>query len=145
MKGLHFLDRYKDYQPLFLRLALVFVIFSHWRGKLEWWVERWVWLGEAMSVYGINFLPVVWWFLATYAESIGIIFIALWLFTRYNAFFLAFTMLTALITKITWEAWIEKLSELSSIVYIFATAFALMLSGWGKILNLEKHLFGKEH
>jgi putative oxidoreductase len=86
-------------------------------------------LGEAMSVYGINFLPVVWWFLATYAESIGIIFIALWLFTRYNAFFLAFTMLTALLTKITWGAKIEKLSELSSIVYIFVAAFALFLSG----------------
>lgn len=145
MKGLSFLDSYKDYQPLFLRVALIFVIFAHGRSKLDGWVERWIWLGEAMGVYGITFLPAVRWFLAAYAESIGIVFIALWLFTRYNAFLLAFTMLTALMTKVTWEPGIERLGELSSIVYIFATAFAVFLSGWGTILNLEKYLFGKEY
>jgi uncharacterized membrane protein YphA (DoxX/SURF4 family) len=38
--------------------------------------------------------------MAAYAESIAIGFIALGILTRFNAFLLAFTMLTAIMTKV---------------------------------------------
>lgn len=133
------------YQVMFLRLILLFVLFAHWRTKISWWMERRTGLWGAMWVYGIDFFPAFWWFMAAYAESIWVVLIAAWLFTRYNAFFLAFTMLTAIMTKVTGDPGIEKLGDLSAAVFIFATAFSLFLSGWWSIFNLEKKLFWKEY
>jgi putative oxidoreductase len=141
---LNYLEKYEKYTVLFIRVSLLFVLFARGRAKLEWWVARREGLWEAMATYWITFFPAFWWFLAAYAESIWTIFIALWLFTRYNAFLLAFTMLTVLLVKITGDPWIEKLSEIGAPVFIFVASFAVMLTWAGKIWNLEKMLFGKE-
>jgi len=57
--------------------------------------ERWTGLGEAMAVIGIKFLPVLWGFLASFAEFAGGIFIILGLLFRPMSFLLFFTMLIA--------------------------------------------------
>jgi uncharacterized membrane protein YphA (DoxX/SURF4 family) len=66
------------------------------------------------------------------------VLIVLGLFTRYHAFLLAFTMLTAITMKLTGEPGIERLGELSAAVYIFTVSFALMLTGAGPVANLEQ-------
>jgi uncharacterized membrane protein len=57
---------------------------------------------------------------------------------------LAFTMLTAIMTKVLWDPGIERLSELSAAFYIFVAAFAILLSWAGKIFNNEHLIFGKK-
>lgn len=130
------------FQPLFLRFSLLFVLFAHGRAKITAGPERRAGLWQAMGMYGINFFPEFWWFMAAYAESIAVIFIVLWLLTRFHAFLLAFTLLTAMVTKIFGDGGIERLSELSAAFYIFATAFAVMMSGAGPVANLDALLFG---
>lgn len=137
-------NKLAKYQVLFLRIALLFVVFAHGWAKLTWWVERRTGLGEAMWMYWITMFPWFRWFMAAYAESIAIGFIALGILTRFNAFLLAFTMLTAIMTKVLWDPGIERLSELSAAFYIFVAAFAILLSWAGKIFNNEHLIFGKK-
>lgn len=145
MKLLCRLENFSQYHLLFLRIALLFVFFARGWPKLIWGVDRWIWLGQAMSVYGITFFPAFRWFMATYAESIAVLFIAAGFFTRFHSFLLAFTLLTAMITKLIAEGWIERLADLWSAYLIFVVAFTLMLTWAWPILNLEKKLFGKEY
>lgn len=95
-------------------------------------------------MYGITFFPWLRWFLAAYAESIAVVLIALGILTRFNAFLLAFTMLTAMLTKVLWDPGIERLGELSAAFFIFVAAFSILMSGAGKIFNNERFVFGKK-
>lgn len=81
---------------LVLRLGLgaSFVAFHGWK-KIYGGPETWQGVGQAMGVFGITFAPVVWGFLAAFAEFFGAILLAVGLFFRPAAFLLAFTMLVA--------------------------------------------------
>jgi putative oxidoreductase len=77
-----------------LGLGASFAIDHGW-GKLYGGPDAWMRLGGAMEAFGITFLPVVWGFLAAFAEFFGAILLAVGLFFRPAAFMLAFTMFVA--------------------------------------------------
>ena len=80
---LHKLDRFRDVGLLLLRLGIGGTyIFVHGMGKLFGGPDRWERLGDAMSQFGIDFLPTFWGFMAAFAEFGGGILLVLGLFFR---------------------------------------------------------------
>lgn len=71
-----------------------FVYYHGW-SKLMGGPERWEGLGGAVSRYGIDFLPVFWGFMASFAESIGAVLIVLGILFMPMSILLAITMFVA--------------------------------------------------
>lgn len=93
---LSFLEKYRDFGILLLRLGVGAVFVVHHGGpKLIAGPERWEAIGGAMGHVGLGFLPVVWGFLAAFAESVCALLIAIGLFTRPAALLLFITMAIA--------------------------------------------------
>ena len=90
------LEKYHDVGLLIARLGfgLGFLYFHGW-GKLTGGPERWAGVGEAMSMFGINFGHTFFGFLAAFSESIGGLMIAAGLFFRPICAMLCFTMIVA--------------------------------------------------
>ncbi len=90
------LDRFRDFGLLLLRLGIgaTFII-VHGGPKLLAGPERWETLGGAMSLVGIHFLPVMWGFLAAFAESVGALLLLVGFLTRPALFLLTVTMIFA--------------------------------------------------
>ncbi len=89
------LDKYRDIGLLILRIGIGGMMIFHGAPKMFGGPERWEGTGKAMAVIGINFLPVLWGFLASFAEFAGGIFIIFGLFFRPMSFMIFFTMLIA--------------------------------------------------
>lgn len=86
----------KDLGLLILRLGIgLMFFFVHGIPKLQGGPEMWGKIGGAMGHFGITFFPVLWGFLASVTEGIGGLMLALGIFTRTSAAFMAFTMLIA--------------------------------------------------
>ncbi len=90
------LDRYRDHGLLLLRLGfgLVFIWYHGW-AKITGGPERWTGLGSATESLGIGFAPLVFGFLAAFAETVGALCIVLGLFFRPAALLLGMVMLVA--------------------------------------------------
>jgi putative oxidoreductase len=145
-KGLSPLEKYAHYHIVILRIGLGLFMFFGWGlDKLSGGQELWAKLGGAMSTYGITFAPSLWGFMATFAESIAALCIAVGLFTRYGALLLGFTMLTVLLSRHTGDIAAFNLKPFATPFFILLMSVVLLLTGAGKIWNLEKKLFGKEH
>jgi putative oxidoreductase len=83
----------KDLGLLILRAGIgLSMLLGHGWGKLTGGPERWEKVGMNMKHLGITFLPVVWGFAASLAESVGSILIILGVFCRQAAVLLAITM-----------------------------------------------------
>lgn len=89
-------SKYYNLGLLIIRLSIgfSFVYFHGWE-KITGGVDKWEMLGNQMQYAGINFLPVVWGFMAALAEFGGGLLLMIGLFTRPAAFFMATTMLVA--------------------------------------------------
>ncbi|MDK2852378.1 MAG: putative oxidoreductase [Proteiniphilum sp.] len=85
---------------LILRAGIGISIFLHGIPKLTGGVEMWTYIGGSMSIFGINFAPAFWGFLAAVAEAIGGALFALGLFFRPAALMLTGTMVVALATHL---------------------------------------------
>jgi len=86
----------RDIGLLIIRTGLgVGFIYYHGWGKLMGGMERWEGLGGSMERFGISFWPTFWGFMASFAESIGALFILLGIFTVPMSLLLAITMLVA--------------------------------------------------
>ncbi len=99
------LDKFRDFGLLILRVGIgaTFIIL-HGGPKLLAGPERWEFLGESMSLVGINFLPVVWGFLAAFAESVGALLLLVGFLTRPALVLLTVTMVFAAATHLfLWE------------------------------------------
>jgi len=85
---------------LFFRIALGgSFIYNHGFNKITD-PSRWEKLGQNMQLININFAPVLWGFMASFAEFFGAVFLILGLFTRISSFLLAFTMFIAVMTSV---------------------------------------------
>ena len=89
-------DRLTDIGLLVLRVGfgIGFLWFHGW-AKLTGGPEQWEAVGAALARYGITFLPVFWGFMASIAESVCGVLIAIGFLTRYASSLLAITMLVA--------------------------------------------------
>ncbi len=86
----------KDFGLLLIRLGLgASMFFFHGYDKITGGPERWEGTGGAMAHLGITFAPVVWGFLAAFAESVGSILIVLGPLFRVATLMLAFNMFVA--------------------------------------------------
>ncbi len=86
----------KDFGLLVIRVGVAIGMFLfHGYDKIMGGPERWEGTGGAMANLGITFAPVVWGFLAAFAESVGSILILLGPLFRFATLMLAFNMFVA--------------------------------------------------
>lgn len=92
-KLLNYINR--DEGLLFMRVGLGIMFIIHGLPKMLGGPEQWAGLGLAMANLGINFTPVFWGFMASFAELFGGICLLLGFMFRPACGLLTFTMLVA--------------------------------------------------
>ncbi len=91
-----FLSKNRDAGLLMLRLSLgALFIWAHGWSKLAGGTDTWHGIGGAMKHFGITFWPTFWGFLATMAETAGIVLFMIGLAFRPACVVIAFTMAVA--------------------------------------------------
>ena len=91
------ISNYKDAGLLIGRIGLGGMMMVNGIPKLMGGVAKWEGLGSTMQNLGINFAPVFWGFMASFAEGIGGLLIIIGLFFRPAAILLILTMIVAAI------------------------------------------------
>jgi putative oxidoreductase len=91
----------KDFGLLLIRLGIGASMFIfHGYDKITGGSERWASIGGSMENLGITFAPVVWGFMAAFAESVGSILLVLGPLFRFATLLLAFNMFVAVLRHI---------------------------------------------
>ena len=91
-----FLSRNRDAGLLMLRLTLgALFLWAHGWAKLTGGIEGWRGIGHAMASVGITFWPVFWGFMATMAETAGIVLFMIGFAFRPACLIIAITMAVA--------------------------------------------------
>ena len=86
----------KDFGLLLIRVGIAASLFIfHGYDKMTGGPERWAGTGGAMENIGIVVYPVVWGFMAAFAETVGAILIVLGPLFRFATLMLAFNMFVA--------------------------------------------------
>lgn len=94
--NLSFLSKYKDHGLLIARVGIgIAYLLLHGWGKITGGPDRWIGLGKNMPGFGVDAIYMFWGFMASLAESLGGLLLALGYKTRLVATFLAITMLVA--------------------------------------------------
>lgn len=86
---------YRDLGLLILRIGIGLMFVLHGLPKVAGGEEVWVKLGETMQIFGLNQYPVVWGYLAAFAECGGGILLIFGLLHRIVCLLLFCTMLVA--------------------------------------------------
>lgn len=92
---LTFLDKYRDYGLLALRIGYGIMYMLHGFPKISGGPERWTGVGGAIGNFGIEFLPVFWGFMAAISEFFGGFLLILGLYFRPACTLMAITMIVA--------------------------------------------------
>jgi putative oxidoreductase len=92
---LTFLNKYRDMGLLILRIGIGVMFLYHGAPKMFGGPENWTGLGQAMSTFGIHFLPGFWGFMSAFAEFFGGILIILGLFFRPACILLTINLMVA--------------------------------------------------
>ena len=129
-----------DIGILILRVFPGFAMFlNHGMSKISAGTAKWERLGSALTdLIGFESLKIFFGFMASYAESLGALFIMVGLLTRLSSFLLFFTMIVASL-KHYFEG------EFSELAFIYGCiCFALIISGPGKysVDNILKKKIG---
>ena len=129
-----------DIGILILRVFPGFAMFlNHGMSKISAGTAKWERLGSALTdLIGFESLKIFFGFMASYAESLGALFIMIGLLTRFSASLLFFTMIVASL-KHYFEG------EFSELAFIYGCiCFALIISGPGKysVDNILKKKIG---
>ena len=96
------LTKYRDFGLLLLRVGLGgLIIYAHGWPNLAGGVVRWRELGHEMHYLHISFAPVIWGFLAAFAESVGAALFVAGFFFRPSCILLALTM--AVLSTMEWK------------------------------------------
>jgi putative oxidoreductase len=119
----------RDGALLFLRVGLGLMFVLHGWPKLAGGPAKWEALGQAMAVFGITVVPVLWGFMAAFSECIGGVLLALGLLFRPAAGLLAFTMLVAAMRHISRGEGVMSASHAIEDGIVFVT---LLLLGPGR-------------
>ena len=91
-----FLENFSNFAMLFMRigLGLSYMLIHGW-SKITGGPETWEGIGSRMSYVGVEFMPVFWGFMASFAEFFGGLLLLLGLFYRPAVALLAITMFVA--------------------------------------------------
>jgi len=118
-----------EFALLFLRLGIGIIIAIHGFQKLFGGQKTWSWLGTAMSLIGVKFLPTMWGFFAMLVELLGGILLTIGLCTKIASFFLVFDMFVAILFHLHNGDSFSKYSVPISYSLIFLT-FAIIGGGY---------------
>lgn len=132
MRSYPFTFSLKRFPNIALLLARIFtgilMLYLHGWSKLLAGPARWSRLGSGLSdTIGLDFLSIPFGFMASFAESVGAIFIIVGFLTRPAAFLLAFTMLVASFKHIP-----NGLKGMEKPLLFLCLCLCLMLVGAGK-------------
>ena len=117
-----------DIGILILRVFPSFAMFlNHGMNKISAGTAKWEKLGSALTdLIGFESLKIFFGFMASYAESLGVLLIMIGLLTRFSSFLLFFTMVVASL-KHYFDG------EFSELAFIYGCiSFAIIISGPGK-------------
>ena len=96
------MEVYRDIGLILLRLGTgASMLIFHGYAKITGGTAVWEKLGANMSIVGIDFLPVLWGFMAAFSESVCSLMIMLGILFRPAALLLAFTMFIAIVKHLT--------------------------------------------
>lgn len=123
------LGKYRNTGLLILRIGLGIMFMVHGFPKLAGGPTGWEGLGGSMKVVGIDFLPIVWGFMAAAAEGVGGLFLILGLFFRPVNMLLVFTMIIAALVHFGKG---DGLSGASHAIELGIVFFSLIFIGPGK-------------
>ncbi len=87
--------RYRNFGLLILRVGIGVMFVYHGFPKMVGGPEKWGKVGKAIESVGIEFMPVFWGFMASFAELVGGICIILGLYFRPASILLTITMIVA--------------------------------------------------
>lgn len=90
-----FLNKFRDFGLLILRLGLGSMFIVHGAPKMFGGPETWERVGMATASLGVNFAPALWGFMAAFSEFVGGILLILGLFFRPACMLLVLTMVVA--------------------------------------------------
>lgn len=123
-------DKFKTYPDLSLLVLRVFfglyMAIGHGWGKITGGPEYWAKLGGVMGMFGLDFLPAFWGFMAAFSEFAASLLVAIGLVTRPAALLAGFTMLVASLSHIMQSESPEKAA-----MYLFVF-LVIALYGPGK-------------
>ena len=129
-----------DIGILILRVFPGFAMFlNHGISKISAGTAKWERLGSTLTdLIGFESLKIFFGFMASYAESLGALFIMVGLLTRFSSFLLFFTMIVASL-KHYFEGEFSELAFIYGCIY-----FTLIISGPGKysVDNILKKKIG---
>lgn len=107
----YFVSTKKNCGLLIFRIVLGIMFMWHGFPKLSGGPEKWLAIGQVMSVYGITFAPVLWGFLSAFTECIGGLLIFLGLFYRLAAILLFCNLLVAFSSQMLQNKGLSKSSQ----------------------------------
>jgi putative oxidoreductase len=141
---LSFLERYRDHGLFILRVGVGVAFMKHGWPKISGGPEMWERLGGAVGIFGIDFAPVFWGFMAALSEFGGGMLLALGLFARPAALMLFCTMVVAASSHIAGGDGFNRYSHALKLVFVFA---GVALAGPGRFsidAGLERAFKGRE-
>ena len=112
------------------------IIVNHGYRKITGGPGRWEKLGNSMEIFGIDFFPTFWGFMASFAESFCGLLLVLGLFTIPSAFLLTVTMFVAACGHIVDGENPEKALVFGAVFLVF------IITGSGKY-GLDRKFFRK--
>ncbi|MBP2664270.1 MAG: DoxX [Firmicutes bacterium] len=118
------LSRYQDLALLMFRLGLGGMFMWHGWPKIIGGTAKWAGLGKAMATFGIDFAPVFWGFMSSFAEFGGGLLFALGLFYRPACLLLVSNMIVAFTSQMIGGTGLQKASQsLEDGISFFGAAF----------------------
>ncbi len=123
------LGNYRNTGLLVLRIGIGAMMMVHGFPKIMGGPDKWIALGGTMKVIGIDFLPIVWGFMAAITEGLGGFLLLLGLFFRPVNMLLAFTMFIAALMHLKKGDGILVASHAVELAVLFV---ALIFIGPGK-------------
>jgi putative oxidoreductase len=134
---LEFLDKYKDFGLLIMRLGLGAAFIAHGWPKMVGGPDKWAGYGARFeAVSGIGFWPEFWGFMAAFAELGGGILLILGLLTRPAALLLVITMIVAALHHFNAGDGFSGYSHAMEAAFTF---FGIFFLGAGKY-SVDEHL-----
>lgn len=124
------LGKYRNTGLLLLRLGLGTMMIVHGFPKIAGGQEMWAQIGGSMKLIHIDFLPVVWGFLAAATETFGGFLLILGLLFRPVNILLVFTMIIASLVHLSDPK--QGLGEASHAIELAIVFFSLLFIGPGK-------------
>jgi putative oxidoreductase len=138
-----FSSRNSNAAILVLRIVIGISFIIHGYSKITGGPERWIAIGEKISIIGIEFGYLIFGFLATFSEFFGGVALLAGFLTRLSTVGIGFTMIIAILSHIAQG---DSITRILHPLELLAVCVLIFVNGPGKysIDNLFKHKLIKD-